>query len=425
MAEVKTVLVTNISAALDQTHLQELFGCCGPISKCKLEKLPDGEQICRITYTDPAHARAATVLNDTPLGDKKLRVTLDTPAVAAPVAAAAAPIIAAAPLLATPAVAPAPVLTMPPASSAPPDILAAVAAAAAAIPIPGTAPVPVPTGTGAPTDATPQISLPVYLPGTSTASTLMPTLPAHMLSQAQRRAEEIARTIYIGNLSPMVHEDALRKYFLGCGEILFTKIAGSNDQASRYGFIEFKELSGAQRALSLNGTQLGDRSIKVGKANNPIVKPSSMIQTADPETQEQRLSDAMRKVREAQERIARKVTQGSSGAGSGSGSEGRASSERGPDDSDRHGHRSRPSRNERFYRSSRFAVDFRRSRSRERERERERRSRRSRSRSRDRRRRSLSRGRRRSRSGDRRKQSRSRSKSNGRKRSVSRSRSRE
>lgn len=133
----------------------------------------------------------------------------------------------------------------------------------------------------------------------------------------------------------MVHEDALRKYFLGCGEILFTKIAGSNDQASRYGFIEFKELSGAQRALSLNGTQLGDRNIKVGKANNPIVKPSSMIQTADPATQEQRLSDAMRKVREAQERIARKVTGGSgAGSGSGSGERGR-SSERGHDDRER------------------------------------------------------------------------------------------
>lgn len=202
MADVKTVLVTNISAALDQTHLQELFGCCGPISKCKLEKLPDGEQICRITYTDPAHARAATVLNDTPLGDKKLRVTLDVPVAAAP--SVPAPAVTATPLLATPA---APLLGMPSlgasaSASAPPDILAAVAAAAAAIPVPGTAPAASPAAAvpassdsdgavATAADPTAQVSLPVYLPGTSTASTLMPSLPAHMLSQAQKRAEEV------------------------------------------------------------------------------------------------------------------------------------------------------------------------------------------------------------------------------------------
>lgn len=174
MTEVKTLIVTNISSAVDQSHLHELFSACGSITKLNMEKLPNGEQVCRITYSDANSAKAAVVLDGTPLGDKKLRVALDVPAptpvpapavpAVSPVAAAAAPALTlasvAAPAAATPAI--------PPSVSA---ILSAVTAP--------TAPV-----------ATAAAPLPV-LPGVSTAAALMPSLPAPMLEQAQKRAEEV------------------------------------------------------------------------------------------------------------------------------------------------------------------------------------------------------------------------------------------
>ena len=58
--------------------------------------------------------------------------------------------------------------------------------------------------------------------------------------------------------------------FVSCPDALHCLAA--NDQAARYGFIEFELLSSVATALALSGSMLGDRAIKVGKANNPIVK---------------------------------------------------------------------------------------------------------------------------------------------------------
>lgn len=66
-----TVCVTNVSPLLNESHLRELFECCGTILKLQLDSA-NGR--CIISYGDVSHARAALFLTGTPLGDRALTV---------------------------------------------------------------------------------------------------------------------------------------------------------------------------------------------------------------------------------------------------------------------------------------------------------------------------------------------------------------
>jgi len=266
MAEVdpNTVVVTNISPLLELSHLKELFEYCGPIAKSSLTKDATGKpSSARITFKDPVHATAAVLLSGTPLGDRNLQVVPDNPALANAAATTVTPTTT----------------TVAPTAQ------------------PGTIPLVLPTVPSSTTGAT--------LPG-------VPGLSGTMLATSMKRSEEVARTIYVGNIGPQINEEVLRQFFGGCGEITFVKIAGASDNASRYSFVEFKELSSAAMAMQLTGSMLGDRAIKVGKANNPIVKPAGT--SDDPESQKEKIDEAMRKVREAQAKLEQKIvgTDGSS-----------------------------------------------------------------------------------------------------------------
>eukprot|EP00455_Lapot_gusevi_P031616 TRINITY_DN3435_c0_g1_i3.p1 TRINITY_DN3435_c0_g1~~TRINITY_DN3435_c0_g1_i3.p1 ORF type:complete len:211 (+),score=44.88 TRINITY_DN3435_c0_g1_i3:100-732(+) len=103
----------------------------------------------------------------------------------------------------------------------------------------------------------------------SAASLPVPGLGAQppLNAAVSKRIEETARTIYVGNLDPMVTEDHLRKVFEPCGDILYVKLSGDPQQLNRYAFIEFVRLESANMALALTGLQVFDRPIKVGRAN--------------------------------------------------------------------------------------------------------------------------------------------------------------
>lgn len=91
------------------------------------------------------------------------------------------------------------------------------------------------------------------------------------LALAQKREQLIARTIYVGNLNLAVEEESLRQFFSSAGTVTATKLAGDTEgKATRFAFVEFETPEMAQMALTLQGTVLGDKAIKVGKAVNPI-----------------------------------------------------------------------------------------------------------------------------------------------------------
>jgi len=160
-----SVLVSNISNLLDKNHLKELFEVCGPIMKMEFSQ-DTTDRECLIEFAKEEHAQAAQLLSGTPLGDRKLTVTKGG------------------------------------------RFTVSLASFAAQTPEAILAPV------FAPLIHTPLVSpLNQTLMGSSFTYTSPSTLPAPLLEASKRRADEVARTIYVGNLSNNVTETQLRQFF--------------------------------------------------------------------------------------------------------------------------------------------------------------------------------------------------------------------
>ncbi|PIA15361.1 hypothetical protein COEREDRAFT_82109 [Coemansia reversa NRRL 1564] len=87
------------------------------------------------------------------------------------------------------------------------------------------------------------------------------------------KAEEISRTIYVGNIASRVKEQELMDFFTACGPVAYVKMAGDGLQPTRFAFVEFADLTTAQGALQMNGMMLADRPLKVNHSKNAINKP--------------------------------------------------------------------------------------------------------------------------------------------------------
>ena len=69
------------------------------------------------------------------------------------------------------------------------------------------------------------------------------------------RQDKLARTIYVGNLNPMIGKEHVEDFFSVCGKIEITKLAGNASQPAmaRYAFVEFQSVESARAAYRLSG----------------------------------------------------------------------------------------------------------------------------------------------------------------------------
>jgi RNA recognition motif-containing protein len=77
-------------------------------------------------------------------------------------------------------------------------------------------------------------------------------------------------TIYVGNISYSMKEEDLAGVFKQFGTVSSVKIIRDKKthRSKGYGFVEMASESDADKAVeSLNGTEVGGRSVKVTKAN--------------------------------------------------------------------------------------------------------------------------------------------------------------
>jgi splicing factor, arginine/serine-rich 12 len=145
------------------------------------------------------------------------------------------------------------------------------------------------------------------------------------------RLDEMARTIYIGNIGPGTREEDLIRVFSTAGPVAYVKMAGDPTQLNRFAFLEYVDVASANNALTLNNYNVDGRILKcvwvracavsgrtqapdtgrggalgcrVSKSKNTIVKPPKV--TAQNARQ---VDDILRKVREAQTRIAEQYEQ--------------------------------------------------------------------------------------------------------------------
>jgi len=121
---------------------------------------------------------------------------------------------------------------------------------------------------------------------------------------ANQRMDEVARTIYVGNVNTALTDEHLKEFFGSCGPVVITKLAGEADgtRPTRFAFVEFQEIEAAQKALGVAGTTLAGFPLKIRKANNAILKP--LVGQPAPKKD---LEAIMAKVKAATQKITKKA----------------------------------------------------------------------------------------------------------------------
>jgi len=343
----RTVVVSNVSSALTQAHLRDLFTAVGKIAALSFSA-EQGRAF--VEFERPEAAQAAVFLSGTQLGDKAIQVILkanlppppteeELAAAAAAEEAAKKAAEAAAAAAAATAANGAPSINPLLASASLPSLISPSSAAggaflASSAPLLGGAANPLLASIPAPiVPATPFQALMANNPALAALAQAHGGLPAGGAAAADPSLT--SRTIYVGNLGLEVTDAHLRAFFAPIGLVVATKFSDNNGSGARYAFVEFAEQQSANAAHLWNGRALGDRCIRVGKAQNSITKqstpvamaaalpgagllsaapaaaaapvaPAAALANADPD----RVAAAMDKVRRAQEAIARKLQGG-------------------------------------------------------------------------------------------------------------------
>lgn len=92
------------------------------------------------------------------------------------------------------------------------------------------------------------------------------------LQQSENR-KEVERTIYVTNVNKMVSTSQMIDFFGICGPIDYLRMSQEESATTKVAFIEFLDTAGAKMAVTLSGTQLIDKPIKVYKSKHAIFKP--------------------------------------------------------------------------------------------------------------------------------------------------------
>jgi len=94
------------------------------------------------------------------------------------------------------------------------------------------------------------------------------TIPKGMSNDP--KSDEVAKSIYVGNLGPEMVADAVKEFFKVCGGVKRVLMSSNEPEEVRHAFVEFEERTGAQAALVLTGQMLGTRLIKVCRQSLPF-----------------------------------------------------------------------------------------------------------------------------------------------------------
>ncbi|KAJ2822323.1 hypothetical protein IWW50_004260, partial [Coemansia erecta] len=68
-------------------------------------------------------------------------------------------------------------------------------------------------------------------------------IPPSILHTDPAKAEEISRTVYVGNIASHVTDQMLMDFFTStCGACAYVKMAGDGMQPTRFAFVEFADV---------------------------------------------------------------------------------------------------------------------------------------------------------------------------------------
>ncbi|RIB20638.1 hypothetical protein C2G38_1176981 [Gigaspora rosea] len=262
------VKVANISSLVTEPILKQLFEFLGDVTKIKLYNSPhgDGVQECTIEFKEAYSAITALHLTGVELGDRTLMVSSTT-------APSGIPFNSSYQQQIIPS-------QMHPQNLSPPRSLQSKSSAQKPLITP--------------------ITVQPFSINSLAAIRANPAISPTVAQFDPAKAEEISRTVYIGNINSSISEPELTQFFSACGPVAYVKMAGDPAQPTRFAFLEFATFEGAQAAMQMNGVMLGDRPLKVNHSKNAINKTPKKNDAPD-------VQATMRRVREAQLRIANRL----------------------------------------------------------------------------------------------------------------------
>jgi len=87
-------------------------------------------------------------------------------------------------------------------------------------------------------------------------------------SPPSRQASEPSDSVFVGNLSWNANEQDLQDAFSGCGHIVSVRIPVDRNSGRQkgFGYITFESQDAANKAISLSGTDIAGRSVRVDYA---------------------------------------------------------------------------------------------------------------------------------------------------------------
>ncbi|KAI7831042.1 hypothetical protein BX661DRAFT_204631 [Kickxella alabastrina] len=239
------IKVTNISKHVDKEILSKLFSFLGQVVTLTIRPSVINPEVqeASVDFHDAASAKAALFLSGTELADRALIVASeDPPMITAPITFAHPPVQ----------------------HPIHPVILSTHAAGTAhAMPLANPAVVAQMAGRPRNLNAIPPLVQALIHPS--------------ILQFDPLKAEEISRTVYVGNIAAGVNEQQLMDFFSACGPVAYVKMAGDGMQPTRFAFVEFSEMATAQAALQMNGMMMADRPLKVNHSKNAINKPQRSL----------------------------------------------------------------------------------------------------------------------------------------------------
>eukprot|EP01090_Pellita_catalonica_P012877 TRINITY_DN2915_c0_g1_i1.p1 TRINITY_DN2915_c0_g1~~TRINITY_DN2915_c0_g1_i1.p1 ORF type:complete len:454 (-),score=39.85 TRINITY_DN2915_c0_g1_i1:28-1389(-) len=125
-------------------------------------------------------------------------------------------------------------------------------------------------------------SSPIKVVPSKTAIQASPYIPpSRMMTMDPSYQDKVSRTIYVGSVDTNVTEQDLLNFFQQCGKVAKLCLAGDTVHAARFAFVEFETKECAIRSLSLNGTVLGDRPIRVNASKTPVHAPPKKVISSD------------------------------------------------------------------------------------------------------------------------------------------------
>lgn len=88
--------------------------------------------------------------------------------------------------------------------------------------------------------------------------------------QEESTKDLIARTVYVSGIDHSLEEDDLIHFFGMAGRVTACRIRGDTDHPTKFAFVEFSDLIGAQNALQCTGCTLAGGTLRVSRSKTAI-----------------------------------------------------------------------------------------------------------------------------------------------------------